>query len=568
MTTKRVDPDSAADENDHMTEAIKPGYLVQSSKLALKKASIANLAARGLADLRAKGTAESMFRRAMMFRHDSPTGRRHRDECMRLLQQTVALEPGHLAARTLLGIAYSARRGIEQDQVAAVQLFQEAADQGYAHAQLCLAFSFLKGDGAPQDTLRAVEWFRKSAESGYGAAQYELGCLLYDPNFKFGQNDYGKQMGPAKANLREAAKWYEKAEAQGEEWAAYRLAHMYRNVSPRSPEKAELWERKGNELRHGDDFRSHSRRNASDVFSRMLGGGVCPSIDNSTEIEARISIAAEQGDPDALIAIGHLYERGACVSAAVGWYDRAAKRDNSDALVRLAWFYFDGRGVLRDRAYAFELFRCAADQGDFRAQLQLAWMYDNGIGVGRNQRIGHELTRKTEETTNTDKLRELAFMYSRGNGVERSEKKAAQLYRKAAELGDSFAQYILGNSYEQGKGVAKNYKMAALWYRKAAEQGEASAQYSLAVLYLDGKGVRRDVNEVVRWCEKSAEQNDADALFLLAQLYESGEGVPQDFRRAIDMYSKVQESGLATGEMVREAQTALERLQNAAAGNE
>ena len=84
----------------------------------------------------------------------------------------------------------------------------------------------------------------------------------------------GSRSAPPKTNLREAAKWYEKAEEQGEEWAAYRLAHMYRNVSPRSPEKAEFWERKGNELRHGDAFRSHSRRNASDVFSRMLGGGV------------------------------------------------------------------------------------------------------------------------------------------------------------------------------------------------------------------------------------------------------------------------------------------------------
>jgi len=549
-----------------MNESNSPGYLVPSTKSALRNADRASLAARGLADLRSRGTAESMFRRAMMFRHDSPNGRKHRHECIKLLQYTLALDPGHLTAQTLLGIEYS-ERGIEMNEARGIVLLQDAAERGNTHAQFSLAYSFLHGKGVPQDILKAVEWFRKSAESGFGIAQYELGCLLYDPNFRSGQNDYGKQIGSTKDNLREAAKWYEKAEAQGEEWAAYRLAHMYRNVSPRSPAKAEQWEHKGNELRHGDDFRSHSRRNASGVFSRMLGGGVCPSIDKSTKLEARISMAAEQGDPDALIAIGHLYERGACIPAAVGWYDRAAKRGNSDALVRLAWFYFDGRGVLRDRAHAFELFRCAANQGDFRAQLQLAWMYENGIGVDCNQQIGRELTRKTEETTNTDKLRELASMYSRGNGVERSEKKAAQLYRKAAELGDSFAQYILGNSYEQGEGVAKNYKMAASWYRKAAEQNESSAQYSLAILYLDGKGVSRDVDEAVRWCSKAAKQDDADALFLLAQLYESGTGVPQDFRKAIEMYAKVQQSGSTLG-MIKEAETALERLRESIRDNE
>ena len=111
-------------------------------------------------------------------------------------------------------------------------------------------------------------------------------------------------------------------------------------------------------------------------FHGCLVAEYWPSIDDSTEIEARISIAAEQGDPEALIAIGHLYERGACISAAAEWYDRAAKRGNSDALVKLAWFYFDGKGVLRDRAsclrvislrsYIKEIFGSVATRMDVR----------------------------------------------------------------------------------------------------------------------------------------------------------------------------------------------------------
>ena len=79
-----------------MSESTSLGYLVQSSKSALRNANPASLTARGLADLRSKGTAESIFRRAMMFRHDSTTGRKHRDECIRLLQQTLALSRGTL----------------------------------------------------------------------------------------------------------------------------------------------------------------------------------------------------------------------------------------------------------------------------------------------------------------------------------------------------------------------------------------------------------------------------------------------------------------------------------------
>lgn len=553
-----------------MSESTTPAYLVQVGTSSLRKASPASLAARGLADLRGLGAAESAFRRAMMYRVDSPWGRRHRNECINLLQQTLALEPRHLAARTLLGVAYSARRGVEQDAMAAVRLFQEAAEQGYAHAQLCLAFSFLNGDGVPQDTLRAVEWFRKSAESGYGVAQYELGCLLYDPNFKFGQNDHGKRIGPPKANLREAAEWYEKAEEQGEEWAAFRLAHMYRNVSPRSLQKADFWERRGNELRHGNKFRAHARRSASNVFSRMRGGRDWASIDDSLEIEAQISAAAEQGNPDAQVAIGHLYERAECISTAAEWYAKAAKQGNIDAQVRLAWFYFDGKGVLRDRAHASDLFRRAANQGDFRAQFQLAWMYENGVGIERNPQIASELNRTVEETADADRLCELASMYSRGSGVEMSEQKASKLYRKAAELGDRFAQYLLGSFYEKGEGVAKNYKMAALWYRKAADQGDSSAQFNLATLYLKGKGVAKDVDEAVRWCKNSAEQNDADALFLLAQLYESGTGVRQDLQKAITLYSRLQgdDIGGLTSGMSQAAASALERLRDSTKGSD
>jgi TPR repeat protein len=71
----------------------------------------------------------------------------------------------------------------------------------------------------------------------------------------------------------------------------------------------------------------------------------------------------------------------------------------------------------------------------------------------------------------------------------------------------------------------------------------------------------------VRWCSKAAKQEDADALFLLAQLYESGTGVPQDFRKAIEMYAKVQQSGSTLG-MIKEAETALERLRESIRDNE
>ena len=132
-----------------MNESNSPGYLVPSTKSALRNADRASLAARGLADLRSRGTAESMFRRAMMFRHDSPNGRKHRHECIKLLQYTLALDPGHLTAQTLLGIEYS-ERGIEMNEARGIVLLQDAANAGTHmrslvwHIPFCTEKEFLK----------------------------------------------------------------------------------------------------------------------------------------------------------------------------------------------------------------------------------------------------------------------------------------------------------------------------------------------------------------------------------------------------------------------------------------
>ena len=136
--------------NTRMNESNSPGYLVPSTKSALRTADRASLAARGPADLRGRGTAESMFRRALMYRVNSPWGRKHRHECIKLLQHTLALDPRNLTAQTLLGIAYSEERGIEKNEATGMVLLQDAANAGTHtrslvwHIPFCTEMEFLK----------------------------------------------------------------------------------------------------------------------------------------------------------------------------------------------------------------------------------------------------------------------------------------------------------------------------------------------------------------------------------------------------------------------------------------
>ena len=62
----------------------------------------------------------------------------------------------------------------------------------------------------------------------------------------------------------------------------------------------------------------------------------------------------------------------------------AAERKNPEGTTNLGVMYLNGRGVKRDLAQAFGLFRRAAEQGHAAAQNNLALMYANGQGVTRD----------------------------------------------------------------------------------------------------------------------------------------------------------------------------------------
>ena len=60
------------------------------------------------------------------------------------------------------------------------------------------------------------------------------------------------------------------------------------------------------------------------------------------------------------------------LSAAAGWYQKAAEKGNDGAQVALALMYLSGQGVEQDAPKAASWFAMAAAQGNARAQYNLA----------------------------------------------------------------------------------------------------------------------------------------------------------------------------------------------------
>lgn len=94
--------------------------------------------------------------------------------------------------------------------------------------------------------------------------------------------------------------------------------------------------------------------------------------------------AAEQGDPEAQLQLGLLYEQGNGVERdqeeALRWFTLAAEQGNAAAQANLGDLFEFGDGIKSNKAAAY-YYRQAAKQGYRDAQLDLARLYEQGKGL-------------------------------------------------------------------------------------------------------------------------------------------------------------------------------------------
>ena len=92
---------------------------------------------------------------------------------------------------------------------------------------------------------------------------------------------------------------------------------------------------------------------------------------------------------------------------AVELYQKAADQGNADAQINLGWLYENGEGVPKDLRKAAELYQKAADQGNASAQDNLGWLYENGQGVPKDLGKARELYQKAADQGNQSAIEKL-----------------------------------------------------------------------------------------------------------------------------------------------------------------
>ncbi len=132
---------------------------------------------------------------------------------------------------------------------------------------------------------------------------------------------------------------------------------------------------------------SHVQRSLSNTPSTPAPA-VAQTEPAAPDIEKKYKQLAEDGRPDAQVALAAMYEEGRGVDKslcdAYDLYRKAADQDFLPALYHIGRMSCEGKCVQQNFAEAAKWFQKAAERGDANAQCGLGVLYFNGQGVPRD----------------------------------------------------------------------------------------------------------------------------------------------------------------------------------------
>ncbi|ROT37630.1 hypothetical protein SODALDRAFT_201517 [Sodiomyces alkalinus F11] len=192
--------------------------------------------------------------------------------------------------------------------------------------------------------------------------------------------------------------------------------------------------------------------------------------------------AATLGDTPAMYKMGMILLKGLLGQPknpreAISWLKRAAERadpENPHALHELGMLYESASPndvIIKDEAYAFQLFKQAAELGYKFSQFRLGCAYEYGsMGCPIDPRLS--IMWYSKAATQEEHQAELAlsgwYLTGAEGVLQQSDTEAYLWARKAAIAGLAKAEYAMGYFTEVGIGTSVNLEDAKRWYWRAA----------------------------------------------------------------------------------------------------
>ncbi|ORX92101.1 HCP-like protein [Basidiobolus meristosporus CBS 931.73] len=291
--------------------------------------------------------------------------------------------PAYPEAQFFLANCYgTASLGVPVDHEKAFNLYVQASKQNHPEATYRAAVCYEVGAGTKRDYSRAVQFFRKAAILGDTAAMYKLGMTLL------------KGLLNQNPNPREAITWLKRAASNADTdnpHALHELGLCYEkegipSIIPDETYARELYTQAAQLGYAPSQFKLGS--------CYEYGTISCP-VDPRRSI-AWYTRAAEQGDPEAELALSGWYLTGAegilkqSDTEAYLWARKAADKGLAKAEYAVGYYSEVGIGVRQDLDEAKKWYMRAAAQGNKRAMQRLAELKKFGASGGQKQNISRD----------------------------------------------------------------------------------------------------------------------------------------------------------------------------------
>lgn len=216
---------------------------------------------------------------------------------------------------------------------------------------------------------------------------------------------------------------------------------------------------------------------------------------------------------------GQEYEKTEKYEKALNHYKIAAENGDTDAKLKIAQFYEEGKGVEKNKVEALKWFLNAAVEDE---------KLSSPVMMLHMMRLVEQIDVKTLSEQDAKEIETGLSLYT---------------IKAAKTLGSPELQFKAGEIYSKGEGVPVNYEEALKWYTKSAEQNYPPAQTAIGTMYFYGDGVSVNRVKGLELLKKAAEQNDSQAQFVLARIYCMGEGVPINIDQCVMYNNKLAEKG-------------------------
>lgn len=194
---------------------------------------------------------------------------------------------------------------------------------------------------------------------------------------------------------------------------------------------------------------------------------------------------AQHGNAEAQFELGIRLIEGELVEKnpkeAAKWLELAVKQKHPEAMNALGTLYEQGLGVAQNDKKAFELYEASAAIGFVLGQHNLSECFSNGRGVAKNEKEANRWLLKAAKQEFGPSQALYAWKLEEGQGgLVKNTKEAATWYLRAAQNAHGPSITHMAYLYYIGRGVPQDFRRAAAWYKRAIRTEDPWAKNDFA----------------------------------------------------------------------------------------